>query len=365
MVEETQTAKQQFLKISIPGNHRPAAGQKEMSWNTKGETQEIVAGTLNQTKHPHGFFMNVHLAFADERPLQLSPDMIQLCIVQLITKHIRSNPKLYGSQLGAKLNANGEIEKVKLIVRNDSLVLGEQVSLATPKWATVFPVFCSLIQQTLTKSEVVNALLTEFTTTTHEQRVVNAIALMDAMQDFFSYEVHTKCGIPEIQVLGTKADWVKLQQSLAAYNKPLQLEWWTEPVSMVLQHVIDAFDTSKSPDLSFWSSIYKFRSGSGSTYANGWSLLFSPHVLDGRDGKTTVCDKTKWATHDYVRPIRDMQGIGTGMSSVDFVWDYLGTRFPMTLSGGFLPAKLEPAITTRVGWNVTENKPSTNARKKK
>ena len=64
--------------------------------------------------------------------------------------------------------------------------------------------------RTNTSGDFVDWLLPAFSTTTTADRAAAAITTMATAQAFFSYEIHTKCGIPYVRLEGTNKDWTDL-----------------------------------------------------------------------------------------------------------------------------------------------------------
>lgn len=290
------------------------------------EFKDAIAGKFpKQDKAPtiHGLIETIHIAFAQEKELTLRPDDLQLAIVQQVAKHVASNPEKYRVKLGIKHDG-----KDKIVVEHDGLILGEEVSKATKKWATVFPVFQKEINKRMIETPVLKAIQTEFSTTDPKDQLIRQICLMDVVQCYFDFVVRTKCGIPAIHLLGTRQDWTNLRDSLDAYEKDLDMEWYTAPLKHILQHFINAY--SGKVNEKFWESIYKFQSRSGSGSANGWALAFVP-----TEGAKSYTNSSDWKEHQYVHSVSKPSLYGSGLASVPFIWDYIGTKYPMTFVAGF------------------------------
>ena len=67
------------------------------------------------------------------------------------------------------------------------------------------------------------------------ERAAAQVVLMNTLKAYFSYQLVTMCGIPEVTLEGTVDDWKKLRDkalALAWYD----LEWWTKALKPVLKH---------------------------------------------------------------------------------------------------------------------------------
>lgn len=79
---------------------------------------------------------------------------------------------------------------------------------------------------------------------------------MDAMQHYFSFTVWTLCGIPEIKLLGERADWTKLIHKVDELVGLID-EWskWRRNLKEILQEFVNVYDDKI--DVGFWNNIYK------------------------------------------------------------------------------------------------------------
>ena len=100
---------------------------------------------------------------------------------------------------------------------------------------------------------------------------------MDTYARFFEYIVICVCGIPQITVQGTVADWQRMRdriEVLATFG----LEWWVSRVRPILDQFVRA--ASGDPDRDFWRAIYKPRRSYGSETATGWIVDLFPYLGD-------------------------------------------------------------------------------------
>ena len=65
-------------------------------------------------------------------------------------------------------------------------------------------------------------------------RAASEVVLLDAMQKFFSYELHTRCGIPSITLEGTAQDWSSITRRMRAL-RDFDLDWWVDPLEPILE----------------------------------------------------------------------------------------------------------------------------------
>jgi DNA-directed RNA polymerase subunit RPC12/RpoP len=308
---------------------------------------------------PNGLLGAVDAAFNRHYPLALSPDDIWLTIAQGFARHVDANAEALRSRF-----VQHEGKKELLVVR-DSFVKGS----AANDWQGVFGEFSDQIGEHIGKQR--DLVVSAFSTTGPVERAASEVVLMDAMRNYFEYRVSTMCGIPEVTLLGTQADWKSVQQRaevLAEYD----LGWWTKPLSGILQYFVRAFDGPLSQeDQKFWQSIYHQGGGSGGPFVTGWIQFFFPYVEDWKSpGKYTCQNSTvlKWGE----RPASELRHRDTGfdshhgptvdsvppsLSKVDFKWSYYEQEFPMEFVAGLLGYSQDPetlVIRPSIGWAVRD-----------
>jgi hypothetical protein len=103
------------------------------------------------------------------------------------------------------------------------------------------------------------------------------------MKEFFDYKViMVGCGIPEVTIEGSVADWEKINKRLDHLSK-YDLKWWTSELKPVIQKIID---TKKGKlDKAFWMNMVKYHKiGVYGAYdgIDGWLLKFYPYLEGGK-----------------------------------------------------------------------------------
>jgi len=305
----------------------------------------------------HPVVAAIHMAFDDHRPLCLSPDMIWLLIGQGLANHINVNAEQLRSQF---VKHEG---KVKIEVRRDDFVKGSPEN----PWSEVFGEFSKAIRQHIGDATH-NLLVPTFSTTGLVEKTAAEIVLLDAMQSYFEYELHTFCGIPKIKLEGTVADWqelLKRTKGLAQFG----LHWWINPLIPILEQFITAVEGK--PDRRFWQSMYKLDDESGGPLITGWITAFFPYLQDRKTGK--VSHQNHW----LIKGGRQLQellysfeydsdqfGYGftteefpSGLAKAPFLWQYLTSSYNMEFLGGFVGVRQDPNdlfLRPEIGWAVRE-----------
>lgn len=90
-------------------------------------------------------------------------------------------------------------------------------------------------------------------------------------------------------MMGTKDDWIKLKENVAALSK-FDLEFWISKLLPVLDKFIEA--ASGKIDKTFWDCCYKAHSGGSgvATTVKGWVTLFYPYDSSDKKMKLNTLD---------------------------------------------------------------------------
>ena len=233
------------------------------------ESQLLVAESglgLSRLEEVHPLVSAVHCAFAEHRPLVLSPDIIWLTICQGFGHHVLNNPEAlrphivdFEGKQGIRIESEcwGSLEDWRKIVSD----FGDRLELAV-------------------KHELADVMRCDFSTSTMDTRVASQIVLMHTMQRYFAYEVVCICGIPRVTLRGTVDDWREIQsrvRALAQYD----LGWWTTPLSLIAQRFVETAEGR--PMRRFWQSIYKPEEQYGDDVFHGWLGDLFPYLVGGVD----------------------------------------------------------------------------------
>lgn len=132
------------------------------------------------------------------------------------------------------------------------------------------------------------------------------------------------CGIPEITLLGTPADWDLLD---AKVNKLHEFGPDCSKWANMLKPITGAMGRAARGDipLDFWTTICDYRSGgSGPSYLSGWITAFC-----------VFNDKGQWQGGDGEGyPRIDFDDVPTGYATVPMIVDDNGQRYDTVLIAG-------------------------------
>ncbi len=215
-----------------------------------------------------GLMAAIHTAYANHYALKLSVSDFIILIGQGLSRHIEKHAEKLRYQF---VTHDG---KEKIEIRRNQFVKGEQND-----WSTVFGEFAEEIKKRV-KADVYGVIIDDTSVATPTTRIVSEITLMDAMKSYFEYKVMTFCGIPQITLEGTPADWQKLYDKVAKLvemNKDdcLELKWWLDKLVPVVVKIREA-GIHRRIDNQFWSGIYKYSFFYDRSTITGWITIFFP-----------------------------------------------------------------------------------------
>ncbi len=314
--------------------------------------EQIVAVQQN------AFLAAAWRAYADHRPLVLTPDAVWLCLAQGFAAHVN----LHAEALRGRFVRHQGREM--LTVGRGDFVKGSPDN----PWPEVFAAFSDQIAEYIGRQR--DLVVCDFSTTGPVERAASEIVLMDAMQQYFEYEVGFICGIPEITLAGTVDDWKSVRQRAQMFAE-YGLEWWTSVLVPVLDEFVSA--AAGRPDVAFWGHFFEdsLRRGcGGGTELHGWILLLFPYLVAGANdplvrspifaaarGASPIepgGGPARWVTRSSVSP----ESIPLGLSRAPLTFHVGETSHPMDLIGGFMGIAQDPAtlaLRPAIGWAVRDH----------
>ena len=294
----------------------------------------------------HPFVAALYIAYADHRPISISPDMIWLLICQGFSTHVNNNIE----ELRKKFVTFDGTKKLTV----NTLPISREFKKGSTKspWPLAFPVMADSISKYV-NCDIHNLYVQSFSTTNSVEKAAYEVALLDVMSGYFEYEYSTSCGIPTINIEGTKTDWLKIKNGLQHF-RGYKIDNWINSLEPIIQQFVDASDNKI--DTAFWSDIFKGKDESGGTYITGWIIKFFPYINDNN----------KMIINPYIdkKPKDHFEGLLTnqfnnGLSKADFIWNYYGTKYEMEFLAGFIGIKQDlNTLTLRpeIGWLVKDKK---------
>lgn len=230
------------------------------------------SNTISQITH-HALIEAVHTAFAEHRPLVLSPDMVWITIMQGVAQHVRNNPE---KLRGALVSHQGKLEVAVA-------TLGFNTDSPESDWQGLIDNIGEALQQHI--GPAYDRFMCDFSTTGPLERTVCAISILDLYEPYFEYVMYCICGIPAITLEGAPADWRALRKKVEQLE-PFDMEWWLSSLRPILDHFARAADGDI--DVEYWQNIYKLKKAYGWDRINGWAARLIPYIRDGVSGAYTV-----------------------------------------------------------------------------
>ena len=291
------------------------------------------------------------IAYNEHRPLVLSPDIVWLAVAGGLSAHIGE----HSEELRPRFVSHAGTMTLK--ARRDDFVKGSPEN----PWGEVIDEFSRQIgEQAGPKHELIVA---NFSTTGPVERVASEIVLMDAMQNYFRYEMMTACGIPSLTLDGTVEDWEEIRSRVDGLDE-FGLSWWTE----ALRPVVDGFVSAAKgkPDLTFWRSIFKVKGESGGPYLTGWLMNFFPYLvrdeLEPAPSYQPTGRRIRYR-NPFLKPKESKRSFGGvraeslpgPVSRAPFRWEYLGRSIDYEFLAGLIGIgqdRATMALRPRIGWAV-------------
>jgi hypothetical protein len=214
------------------------------------------------------------LAYNNHLPLRLSPDVLWITILQSVSEWVNDHKDRAEKYRGV------------FVAHTDKLLLEVGVPPAWEADPSLVQWDAVLLQirdmaASHVRSSIVEACAPRFSTTNAASTVACAIAVLDIVKTYFLYGMHTCCGIGEVILEGTAADWAALRARAADLQTALGevgkvLTPWFGRLDDTLTELA-ATAAGRAPDAAFWAHAYseKYRYGSGGgSYLSGWFLHF-------------------------------------------------------------------------------------------
>jgi len=312
------------------------------------------ANTVRQITN-HALIEAVHIAFAEHRPLSLSPDMLWITIMQGVAQHVHNNP---------------ERLRKRLVSHQGKALIATAVSDFDPDspesdWQSLIDNLGEALKDNI--GETYDQLMADFSTTGPLERTVCAITILDAYEAYFEYVVTCVCGIPSITLEGSVSDWRNLREKIEILAH-FEMDWWLSSLRPILDQFVRAADGDI--DLEYWQNIYKLKKAYGWDRINGWIARLIPYIRHYQTGSFTVAnsllnepfviepevepEKTPYSIFFSV-PGLISTSLPSGLSLVPFKFKEGSRSMNMQLVGGFLGIEQvgeNQTIRPKLGWAV-------------
>ena len=288
------------------------------------------------------FFKCMVQAYADHRPLELSPDMVWLIISQGFSRYVNAHSEEMRHLL---VFHEGKME---LVVNSNNNIL-----MPTGSWELLLNDFSAAIARN-TKGEFADLMTANFSTTGLTERIASQVSLMDVVKKYFIYtNIAAACGIPSITLKGKPEDWQKVLDKARCLRK-YRLEKWSDDLVDILQEFVEV--SKGKVNQKFWQSIVKKKrvdhlvtdkscdpDPKKMTRLDGWFLKFFPN----NQGETEA--SVAW-NHDMPQ---EMVSVSFQQVLTDPATELPIDTIPMQLWAGFVGVEENArthALTPKIGW---------------
>ncbi|WP_239086958.1 DUF4419 domain-containing protein [Catellatospora methionotrophica] len=209
----------------------------------------------------HPLLRAVGQAFAEHRPLVLSPDAVWLTITQGLAQHIR----LHAEELRPLLVNHTGRQRLEI-------TLDGPEPQDADSWRYLIAQYAKLLD-----AEVSDAALfaCDFTTSTDVERTAARVVLLDAYSAYFSIWLFVGCGIPTITLTGTEQDWRTIRSRIDELPRFGLGDWHRSLAPIADQFVLAACGQA---DPAFWQRIYNPADAYGGAVTTGWITRLYPYL---------------------------------------------------------------------------------------
>jgi hypothetical protein len=268
----------------------------------------------------NGFISAIHNSFAKHIPIKFKPDDIWQVFLGQISLLINKNPEKYRHVF---VNHNN---KKKIEIRCDSLV---KDSLEDAKeWQYVFSVFEKKLDE-----DMKIKMSTKFTTTNINDSIVSQIMIMDCMNNYYDYEVHTKCGIPKVIIDGEIQDWELLGNKIKEICGACYVDEWVCGFENFINQSIMAIKGKGDP--SYWEKLYHYEGRNGSGTTNIITGLVNQLFPVDINGNVYIYEDNKERNYNSYPELK---------SVVPFIWHYYSDNIYCNFHAGLTHTGYNPEL---------------------
>ena len=304
--------------------------------------QQSDENFFEDTLNFHSLVSAVHQAFAEHRPLLLTPDAIWMAIAQGFSQHINNNAERLRYQFVSHSN------KRELKVALENITDNQDWQQAVELWS-------KQINDNV-KADITDLMVCDFSTTTPTIRTASQVVMMDALKQYFDYRLYVVCGIPWIIVKGSVDDWQKIRKRVEIISQ-YDLDWWTTRLLPICDGFIET--VAGKPSLEFWQHICKPKAIYGGEVITGWIADLFPY-LNSRITKTPTIKNPILAIPREELTIDD--GISTrafpnGISQASFSLNTPQGESQLELVAGFIGVcqnQQTGCLHPEIGWGVRQ-----------
>jgi hypothetical protein len=317
------------------------------------------------TSLANGFVTTLCTAYNQHYHLTIRPDDVWLAILIQFACYLEKNAEelrhLFVEHKGKK----------KLTVRSAG-------SLRNAPYDKMCLAMTEQIAENLKDATVKEWAIPDFSTSTWTDKVVGSVALMATMKQYFAYRWELCCGLSNVTLSGTVADWEQIEKKVARLlefdNQANHMKKWVDLLAPVCAQFTAA--VKGNPDLEWWKRICSHHgNGSGPRYLSGWLTTFcafsengtwkgDQREVRGNWGNGNYSDKNSYAPEGWI--IINTHDIPSGCVKCDVELSDMGQEYKCELvaghSGMAVPEK--NMVSPHLSWvfRIKTEKPLDNKR---
>jgi len=307
----------------------------------------------------HGLVSGLISAYSRHYNIELRPDDFWSAVLVQFSFYLNANAEELRSRF---VDFQG---KRKLIVYMDG-------HIRTVDHAVFIRKMIPQIASNLKDPSIRDWVIPSFTTTTPNDALVFSVVLMSALKSYFSYKMVLECGIPNVTLCGTPADYEDLARRvdrlLEFDNAQGHMKKWHSLLRPIFDELIRASRGQHSVD--FWSRVCThYGGGSGPSYISGWVsafCCFDDHGEWQGDNYTYEWEQYNFDTQRTTKhvvqcdwPVIDDDNIPPGHCCVPVNVDDHGVKYETHIVGGSLVANVVngDTVVPRLDWFMAIDDP--------
>jgi hypothetical protein len=322
-----------------------AAWLARLGW-TAPEAWKLGAEAVVDGEAIHPLALAASIAFAEHRPLLITPDAIWLTLAHGLAQHV----ELHAEELRPRLvRHQGRLE---LEVRRDDFVPGASDN----DWPVAVAALAARVREHL--GGRASLFVSDFSTSSALDRTASQVALLGAMRNYFDYSVSSLCGIPEITLTGTPEDWAAIRARVRVFGE-LDAARWAERLDPILARLEET--ARGTIDREHWRRFYKKEHMSGGERFAGWLGELFPYL-----GTTPTPNRFETDDDDPFGGIKPSE-LPSGRTRAPFTWKVPGAELPRELVAGLFGVTQDAssgALGVISGWCVAAPRPASGFRRR-
>lgn len=291
----------------------------------------------------NGFVRTVIECYNGHHNLVIRPDDIWTAILTQFSFYINKNAEEFRRQF---VNFDG---KKELVVQIGGSLRAAPYDLFVTKMS-------EKIDENLVDKTVKDWILPNFTTTTTNDIVACGIVFMAVTKKYFDFRCCLMCGIPNVTLEGTVADWKEILNRLEKL-KSYKLDKWYDMLKTILEEFVAAKENKANVE--FWNRIcHHSGGGSGPRYISGWLTAFAVFDEDGNWTDHSSSKKRGRSSRnptDEPWPLIDIDAIPTGIVTVDVKISEGSKEYASAMFAGHVGYKVledDCTLQPQIGWGI-------------